>query len=300
MSRRLPPLHWLRAFEAAARHTSFTEAARELNVTQSAVSQQVKRLEQRFGRPLFQRLPRGLRVTAAGEALLPLLTESFDRLSEGTEELFGRRRPGPLLVKATAGFAALWLAPRLPRLHRQHPDLALRLTTTIWTTDFVEEGVDLEIRSGFGRWPGLVAERLTWDSLFPVASPRANRAGGALAAPADLERHRLLHVLGFRDGWAQWHAAAGFARGPAMQPGDEFDTAILAYAAAEAGAGVALGRTCLVAGHLKSARLVSPFGPALETEEAYYLVHPARLALKPAAEAFRDWVLAEASAARER
>lgn len=299
MSHRLPPLNWLRTFESAARHLSFTAAAAELGVTQSAVSQQVRLLEQHLGRVLFHRLPRGLRLAEAGEALLPLLRDTFERLAAGTTEIFGAPVSNRLVVRATTGFALLWLAPRLPRFHAAHPDVGLHVVTSIWPAEYTDPSLDLEIRCGGGHWPGLEAERLTWDEVFPVCSPLLAKGPRPLSDPADLASHVLLHVVGFRDGWMQWLARAGVADRVDASGGLTFDTAAMALDLAAQGAGVALGRSCYVREAIKAGRLTAPFEISLATDEAFYLVAAKERPRSWAANAFRDWLVAAALAARE-
>lgn len=296
MPRRLPPLSWLRAFESAARHVSFAAAAEELGVTPSAVSQQVRLLEQHLGRVLFHRLPRGLRLAEAGEAYLPLLSETFERLAAGTGEMFGDRNGDRLSVRATMAFSVFWLAPRLARFRAQYPEIELRITSSIWPAEFPDPGIDLEIRHGNGDWPGLEAERLTWDRVFPVCSPVLLDRAPGLAHPAELAQHTLLHTIGFREGWVQWFAAAGVAGRVDAHQGLEFDTAVMAVTLASEGAGVALGRTCFVDRLLTKGALIAPFTTSLDTTEAFYLVKPARRPETEVASAFRDWLRAETSA----
>lgn len=299
MLHRLPPLNWLRTFESAARHLSFTAAAAELGVTQSAVSQQVRLLEQHLGRVLFHRLPRGLKLAEAGEALLPLLRDTFERLATGTAEIFGAPVNNRLMVRATTGFALLWLAPRLQRFHAAHPDIGLHVITSIWPAEYTDPSLDLEIRCGGGHWPGLEAERLSWDEVFPVCSPALGVGPRPLCDPADLASHVLLHVVGFQDGWTQWLARAGVADRVDASGGLTFDTAAMALELAAQGAGVALGRSCYVREAIETGRLIAPFKFAFATDEAFYLVAPKERPRSRAATAFRDWLLAEALAAHE-
>lgn len=298
MARRIPPLHWLRAFEAAARHMSFTAAARELNVTQSAVSQQVRLLEAHLGHPLFHRLPRGLQLTERGQAYLPTLREAFERLAAGTAEVFGTAAGQPLTVKVTAGFAALWLAPRLKRFLAAHPEVELSITHSIWPADFALGSIDLEVRYGTGHWPGLRADRLTWERLFPVCSPALAAGDPPLRTPADLAGHTLLHSVGFQDGWPQWLALAGVDGAVDAGRGVHLDTSIMTLALAAEGAGVALARSSFVERELDGGRLVAPFDLVLPTEEAFYVVTPEEPGPHPNAAVFRDWLLQEAEAAR--
>ena len=171
MARRLPPAQALHAFEAAARHMSFTEAARELGVTQAAISQRIRLLEHRLGQPLFLRHPRGLELTDAGRALVPAVHDAFERLTSGIAEVFGAPADAPLTVRMTPGFAAHWLAPRLPAFQAAYPEVTLRVSSAVWRSDFDLEAVDIEIRYGRGDWDGVECERLTRERLTPVCAP---------------------------------------------------------------------------------------------------------------------------------
>lgn len=293
----LPPPTWLRTFEAAARHMSFTEAAHELHVTQSAVSQHIRLLEDRLGHALFHRMPRGLRLTEAGRAYLPVVHDAFERLKSGTEEVFGHARGAPLTVRSTPGFVDLWLAPRLARLFALHPELDLRITSIIWNTDFVETGVDLEIRYGDGDWSGLEAERLTHETLFPVCAPGV--AATLAGDPANLRDMRLLHTDGFMNGWAEWLRQAGVDERIDCGAGCHFDTAVLPVRLAVAGQGVALGRASLVHDLLASGDLVAPFAEVLPTEEAFYAAWPDDVPLRPAAGLLLDWLRDEVTGAAD-
>jgi LysR family transcriptional regulator, glycine cleavage system transcriptional activator len=295
MPRPLPPLTWLRAFEAAARHRSFVAAADELGVTPSAISQQVRLLEQHLGRLLFHRLPRGIRLAEAGESYLPLVSEAFERLAIGTVEIFGQRKSHRVTVRTTVAFSVLWLAPRLARFRALHPGVELRITSSIWPAEFPDPGIDLEIRQGTGKWPGLEAERLTSDQVFPVCSPALAAGRPGLAEPADLAHHTLLHAIGFRDGWMQWLKAAGIADRVDPRRGLEFDTGVMTIELAIRGAGIALGRTCFVEDLLAGGRLVAPFSIATPTEEAFFVVVPTPRRETDVARAFREWLLTEAS-----
>jgi LysR family glycine cleavage system transcriptional activator len=293
-SRSLPPVNWLRAFEVTARHMSFTVAAQELGVTQSAISQRIRSLEAHFGQALFHRLPRGLKLTPAGESLVPLLQETFRRLAEGIEEIVGRPGANRLTVQATLGFAGLWLAPRLAAFRVQHPEIELRLITSVWSAEYPAEGIDLEIRLGLGDWPGLKATRLTCDKVFPVCGPQLMKGRHSLRAPIDLEHHRLLHVVGFRDDWPQWLKAAKVAGKVTPDRGMQFDTALLAIDQALRGEGVSMGRTSYVADLITAGKLLAPFDLAIETEEAFYLVAREGRPQRAVVEAFSGWLLKEA------
>lgn len=247
MKKRLPPLNWLRAFGAAAQHLSFTHAALELNLTQAAISQQIKALESQLGASLFKRLPRGLELTEAGLAYLPVVHEAVERLAAATEEIFGPGHRRVLTVRVSLVFMTQWLAQRLPQFRALHPEVGLRITSNIWGGDtrVTDAEADLEIRHGHGKWTGLKAERLTWDSLVPVCAPSLPSPQRPLVSPQDLARHDLLHVLGYEEGWGYWLKKAGASQVDASQ-GLQFDTLISALKMAELGQGVALAQ--LVAG----------------------------------------------------
>jgi LysR family transcriptional regulator, glycine cleavage system transcriptional activator len=291
----LPPVNWLRAFEVAARHLSFTGAARELGVTPSAVSQQVRLLEHHVGATLFERLPRGLALSLAGEAYLPVVAESFERLSRGTAALFGGASdPDRLSVRSAAGFARFWLIPRLPRFLDAHPEITLRVSSRTWSAESFELESDAEIRFGTGPWPGFSAERLTWDRVFPVCSPKLR-----LRRLGQLSQHRLIHSVGFREGWSDWQAAAAIPDLVAAAS-VEFDSAVLALEMALSGDGVALSRSCFADGLLAQGRLVAPFAHSIEASESFHLLWPAGHPPTRAMQLFRDWMLAEAPPAGQR
>jgi len=298
MNRQLPPLNWLRTFEAAARQLSFTAAARELHLTQAAVSQHVKLLEQHLGQRLFERLARSVRLTAAGEAYQPRLAELFDRLADETAGLFGSRREGTLTVRASAAFSALWLAPRVTRFRAVHPEIELRVVNLIWPVEHLEEGVDLDLRYGDGRWRGLRAERVTDEQLVPVMAPSAHRRGARRELAQRLRERSLIHVLGYRDGWPQWFAAAGLEpieRGDGEYGQDiHCDNSIMALELAAADCGVALLHSSLVEAALASGRVRRMPGPTPPAADHQFLVYPHSRRLSAPAATFREWLLATA------
>jgi len=297
--RALPPPAWLRTYEAAARHMSFTRAAAELSVTQSAVSQQIRLLEDRLGEPLFHRLPQSVQLTDAGRAYLPVVRDAFEQLTLGTEQLFGYSRGRLVSISVTPGFGEFWLAPCLGDLFALHPDIEIRVTSTVWDADFGESGVDLEVRYGTGEWPELEVGRLTREFVMPVCSPTvAERLGDD---PQRLAGERLLHVDGFRNGWSEWLRFAGIDDGESTRDvmagaDSHFDTAILPLKLAEEGAGVALGRWSLTARRIRSGHLVAPFQRPMPVDEAFYLTWPAHHELRDDAARVRDWLLSAAAA----
>ena len=287
MRRRLPPPNWLRSFEAAARHLSFTHAAQELNVSQSAVSQQVKLLEHFLKQPLFRRFPRRLELTDAGKAYLPTVREAFTRLATTTEELFGTSQENVITIKVNISFAVLWLAPRLGQFMAQYPQLSLRVVNTIWSDELSWDGIDLDIRIGKGDWPNLQIMRLAEDTLFPLCAPHLK-----LTKSTDLAQHILLTPMGNEDGWPQWFSYAG-VEDFNVERSVQLDTAAVAYEMAASGVGIALGRRILSQDLLHKGRLVKPFDIEMPTEETYYLVWPKERFESPGALAFRDWLTDE-------
>ncbi|PWG62131.1 LysR substrate-binding domain-containing protein [Spiribacter halobius] len=286
MGRPLPSPLALHAFDAAARHMSFTEAARELGVTQAAVSQRIQVLEHQLGQRLFVRHPRALALTEAGRALMPSVREAFERLAGGVDEVFGPAREAPLTVRATPGFIELWLAPRLHRFRAEHPQVPLRLASAIWPEDFTGDGVDLEIRYGVGDWTDVESLALAAEGLTPVCSPRL---AGKLDGPGDLAGHTLLHAAGFESGWRHWLNAAGAGDLADHAEALVCDTLAATHALARHHVGVALGRRSLLPEALADGRLVAPFPQVLDSPEGFYLTRPARKPLRPEATAFWDW-----------
>ncbi len=299
MARNLPPLNSLRAFEAAARHLSFTKAAEELHVTPAAISHQIKGLEEQLGVPLFRRLTRALRLTEAGQAALPPLRDGFDKLADAVDLLRAHEQSGALTVSVGPSFAAKWLVPRLDRLRTAHPDLEVRLDATDQLADFQRDNVDLAIRYGNGRYPGLEVERLLSEEIFPVCSPKLLDGPKPLAQPDDLRHHTLIHLdWDLEDvnapSWRMWLLAAGihdidFTRGPV------FSMMSLALQAAIEAHGVALASSVLVAGDLAAGRLVMPFDLSVcdPVDFAYHIVVPKRTANLPKVAAFRSWLRSE-------
>lgn len=289
-ARRLPHLTWLRAFEASARHLSFTNAAQELNLTQAAISKQVKLLEHYLREPLFERKPRSLVLTKVGAAYLPKVRDGFERLAAGTEEVFGLRRSEVLTVRAPVGYSVNWIAPRLQGFFHHHPDINLRLVSSVWGDQFDNERFDLDIQYGTGHWPGYKADRLTWEVIKPVCAPSLLYGKNAIRKPADLAHHRLLHVLGYEEGWADW---LRFAKTNGINSGQglQFDTSLLAFEFAAHGGGVALARSSMFSIEIERGRLVEPFSIEAPLHEAFHLISPETGRDHPDAQKFREWLL---------
>ena len=292
MLRRMPPLGALRAYEAAARHLSFTLAAEELNVTPSAISHQVKALERWLGVPLFRRFNRALALTEDGRAYLPAVGAALDGISDATMRLLHGEVSRALTVSTLTSFAAGWLVPRLKGFRAAWPDIDVRLMLSEELVDFRRDGVDLAIRYGGGAWPGVRAVRFLTEDIFPVCSPGL-LAREPLYTPADLARHTLLHDDMPAD-WGTWLGAAGVA-GVDVARGPRFDQSNLVIQSAIDGEGVALGRSALVADALADGRLVRPFAISLPAQYAHYIVCPEAVIDRPAIRAFSDWLLQEAA-----
>jgi LysR family glycine cleavage system transcriptional activator len=297
--RRLPPLNALRAFEAAARHLNFSRAADELAVTPGAVSQQIQNLEDYVGAALFKRTPKGLLLTDAAQTALPALREAFDRLAEAasllTAAVDGRR----LTVTVAPSFAAKWLVPRLGRFEEQHPQVDVWLSAGMEIVDFASGEIDLAIRYGTGRYPGLEVIKLMSETVIPVASPAFLEAN-PLDTPADLANHILLHD-GSPDAddscpdWAMWLAARGI-KGVDGTRGPRFNQSSLVIEAAVGGRGVALAKRALAQADLDAGRLIAPLQIATAVDFAYFVVHPKAKGRLPQVKAFVNWITAEAEA----
>jgi len=298
MGRRLPPLNALRAFEAAARHLSFTKAADELAVTQAAVSYQIKQLEDHIGRPLFRRLTRSLALTEAGAELLPAVADAFERIRAAVARLEERRDGGVLSISTLPTFATQWLVPRLGHFQLMRPDIAVRLDASARLVDLEGEGYDVGIRSGRGEWPGLSAEKVVDYRMTPLLSPAlAERLDGA-RAPADLLRVPIIGSLDTEDAkdWRAWFRLSGMEVA-ALPPGPTFDTQAMAAQAAMAGQGAAMLCPTFFAGDIAAGRLLVPFPDlVLEPGIAYWLVFATKRAEEPNIQAFRAWIRREIGA----
>ena len=293
MVARLPSLNGLRAFEAAARHLSFTAAATELNVTQTAISHQIRRLEAELGIRLFVRQNRSLTLTPEAREYLPGIRAAFNDLRLATDRLLRKDSDRVLTVSTLASFAAKWLLPRLSSFQQAYPEIDVRITSSTSLVDFRRDDVDAAIRYGRGHWVGLRADWLTADELFPVCSPALLKGDKPLQSPKDLAHHTLLHTSGgYDDDWRLWLTAAGQPSDISKQRGLSFDLILMTVQAAIDGLGVALGRTTYVEGDVAKGRLVVPFKMALPADAGFYLVSPQARAESPKLSAFRQWLLA--------
>jgi LysR family glycine cleavage system transcriptional activator len=293
MTARLPSLNGLRAFEAAARHLSFTVAASELNVTQTAISHQIRRLEQELGIRLFVRQNRALALTPEAKDYLPGVRAAFNDLRLATDRLMRKDDDHVLTVSTLASLAAKWLLPRLSTFQEAHPGIDVRITTSTALVDFRTGDVDAAIRYGRGHWPGLRADWLTADELFPVCSPALLAGNRPLRSPEDLRDHVLLHTSNiYTDDWRLWLTAAGLPANLSTHPGITFDLILMTVQAAIDGIGVAMGRTSYVEADIAKGRLVVPFKITLPADAGFYLVSPETSADSAKLRAFRQWLAA--------
>jgi LysR family transcriptional regulator, glycine cleavage system transcriptional activator len=289
MPRRLPPLNALRAFEAAARHDSFTGAASELRVSHAAISRHVRALEARLGVTLFRKAARGVQLTEEGRRYLQAVSDAFDSIAAATETL-ARTSQVEIRVSVEPSFAAKWLIARLGRFREAHPDYDVVLEASPRLVDLERDEADLAIRYGRGGWPGVREELIAPSQLYPVGSPRLIGRRKP-RQPEEIAQFTLLH----EDGgglWRRWFEAAG-APDIDVTRGPRFLEAALAIDAAVAGQGVALAEAALIAGELAARRLIKLSEVGL-VDGAFYLLSLEAVARRRPIAAFRAWLLAEA------
>lgn len=290
MTRDLPPLLSVRAFEAAARHLSFQEAADELHVTPSAVSHQVRSLETFLGVELFRRDHRGVTLTVEGRTYLEKLGDAFDHIAIATADVRRGKLSGRFVLGATSAFISRWILPRLGRFISSLPGIDLKLESLVAAADFQKQDLDMAIAIGPKEWPGLRADRIMSTPLFTICSPRLRKK---LATPNDLRGQTLLHYDQGEE-WSRWLRVAGVdmdaSAGPIFN-----DCNVLLQAAVE-GHGVALSFTGLAERELTSGQLVKPFELQLSPTLWYYVISPESSADVPKAAAVRKWILQEAQA----
>jgi LysR family glycine cleavage system transcriptional activator len=293
MAEQLPPLAAVRVFEAAARHASFTKAAAELGMTQAAVSYQIKLLEERVGAPLFLRKPRQVVLTEAGARLAPAVSDAFNILSEA----YAAARAGSggtLCISTVLTFASNWLARHIGSFQLRHPAIAVRLDTSSHMVDFSREEVDIGIRSGDGKWPGLVTHLLFRAQYAPMLSPRLAESIGGIKEPADLLKLRILDPSDVW--WKRWFELAGVpADSLEGRPDASMGSQAYEANAAMAGQGVAILTRKFFTSELAEGRLIQPFDLRGDDGHAYWLVYPEARRNVPKIRAFRDWLLPEIS-----
>ncbi len=291
----LPTLTWLRAFEAAARTSSFTAAAAELNLTSGAISYQIRALEAHLGFALFERLPRGVRLTSMGVAYLPPVRKAFEELADSTVGLFGGSERGQITVYAPVSLASLWLAPRLPAFTEAYPGIDVRLSSVIWDDPVPSEATDLEIRYGTGQWRGYRAERLLNQSIVAVCSPALLERTRSSGEVAGLVPKHLIHIMGHENHWLKVRQALQLAD-VATRAGPTVDTTIAALELAANGAGCALAHRIFLAPYLATGRLVVAIDRDFADENSYFVVAPERpQRTRREVQLLRDWLAATAA-----
>jgi LysR family glycine cleavage system transcriptional activator len=296
----LPPLTWLRAFEAAARTSSFSAAAVELNLTSGAISYQIRALEEQLGFALFERLPRGVRLTPMGVAYLPPVRKAFEEIADSTVGLFGGAERGQVTVHAPVSLASLWLAPRLPDFLASFPGIGVRLCSVIWDNPVPDEATDLEIRYGSGPWRGYRAVRLLNQSILAVGAPRLvaalDAAGRAASERSQAVARQLIHIMGHENHWLKVRQAL-CADDPGSIRGPTVDTTLAALELAASGAGCALAHPLHLAPYLESGRLVPALGGSFADDHCYYVVAPERpQRTRREVQLFQDWLVSIAAA----
>ena len=299
MAFRLPPLSSLRVFEAAARHNSFRKAADELNLTASAVSHGIQTLESWLGVELFHRNARGLRLTGAGEAYAPLVTQALSILAKATEQVPGRKATGTLSVSSAPTFASKILLPRLEKFAVQFPDIRVTIDTSQRMVDLTLDDFDIAIRFTSLHKPASHWTLLGAETLLPVCSPGLKKQFGAAAA-ALLSRAPLIHVTSVSADWEHWFRATGMATPASIAGGLRVDTMQMGFDAAIRGLGVVLGRRPLVDEDIECGRLVPVVGQSITSDSGYWLVTAPTDFQKPEVKLFRRWLLAELGVAAER
>ena len=287
---RLPPLNWLRAFESSARALSFTSAAEELSMTQSAISQQIKSLESAMGRTLFLRRARGLELTDEGRGYLPTVQAAFAMLEEGTAVLQSRNHPDVLELQVNLSFALFWLTPRLGQFMDETPGVQLNLATSVWHEERPNNPASMQIVFGLGKREGINGKRLTRDSIFPVCTPKVAKQIKSLD---DLLKQRLFDLPGTAQSWGAWlkaHPEGGTVTVPAVH---RASTWALSLDWAQRGLGVALAHETIANDLLASGQLVRPFDFSIPLKEAYYLIAPEGTRTRHASKVFKEWLLRE-------
>jgi LysR family transcriptional regulator, glycine cleavage system transcriptional activator len=299
MERSRIPLNALRTFEAVARHLSIKGAADELCVTPGAVSQMIKSLEQHLGVPLFQRANRALLLTDAGRNYLPPIRNAFRQIADASRRVTMSVETGLLTVSVTPFFASAWLVPRLREFHQMFPEIDLQVVTSDIPVDFSRSGVEIAVRHGLGRYPGLTSDRIISVEVVPVAARSIVKRLGMPKDPGELAQWPLVHDAE-RKGWERWFQAQGIDK-PAPARGPSFDDSGLRLQAILAGQGVGLLPAAMVETHIAEGRLIRLASDSLLEDFAYYLVCPIERRDQPKIATFRNWILrvAERSARAE-
>lgn len=290
MARQLPPLKSLASFEAAARHCSFTSAANELNVTQSAISHQIRQLENILGVQLFNRQPRHLSLTEAAKILLPEITESLNRMDSivGKVKQLRDNSANRLSIRVAPSFALAWLSPRLGEFWLKHPDIELCLFHSHAITNFDTENIDMGVAYGKGDWPGIQTELLLKLDFFPVCSPKLFDNKKTPPGLCDLKEYNLLHEVDY-ECWTRWIELAGMKDMNPYQGSIIDDTNVLVQAAID-GKGIALGSSIFVDPYLEDGSLIKLSDISMQNDDGYYVIYPDNTATSSFVTLFKDWI----------
>lgn len=294
MSYQLPPVAWLRAFEAAARHCSFAAAAGELNMTAASVSHQIRALEKRLGFGLFERLPRGVRLSDMGAAYLPAVRRAFEDLSVATTGIFGSLGERTLRIRLPISYATLVLTPLLPDFRQRYPEIDLQLCTTIWGDGLNQDALDIDIRYGDGHWtdlPGSLGqpEKISAEQSIIVCSPGHARALGSTPSLQALCAGEVIQIMGCESLWNELLKQESVET-PIQPAAIKSDTSLVALEFAASGAGAVLVLEAFAASYLRAGRLVQPVDAALKTRQGHYLIRRPDSQHKPEVLLFCDWL----------
>lgn len=294
--RKLPPANSLVAFEAAARHTSFTRAAEEFGLTQAAVSRHIQILEDHLGVTLFHRRHRSVSLTAAGEHLFRAVSIGLGHIASAVDELVQERDAADVTVSCSVTFASYWLMARIAKFRAQYAEIDIRLVASAKARDLGASGIDMAIRYGRGGWDGVTAERLFGNDVFPVCAPSYLETGLRINKLSDLQDATLLHLTQFDRNWTTWEAwfEEFGMKAPTTARGLSFDNYMILLHAAVRGEGVALCGGRLAEDLIMRGELVRPINAALRSESSFYLISPDDRRLRPDAALFREWLLEEA------
>jgi LysR family glycine cleavage system transcriptional activator len=296
LRKHLPPTNALVVFEAAGRHMNFTRAAKELDVTQSAVSRQIQLLEEFLGFSVFQRQSRGLSLTPEGERLHRAVTMGLEHVANVSADLRRQRGPGELTVATSVAFASYWLMARIAKFRGLHPEIDIRLVAASPVYDLASEGIDIAVRYGPGEWPGVKATRLFDNEIWPVCSPRYLEKAGMLSKPSDFLHHSLLHLAKFDRNWVTWDSfleAIG-VEGEPQGRGFTFDNYMVLIQSALRGEGIALCGRRLAEDFIEQGDLVRPIPVAQESDRGFWLLRPREGQMSEQARLFHNWLLNEA------
>jgi LysR family glycine cleavage system transcriptional activator len=294
----LPNLGWLRSFESAARTSSFAAAATELRLTSGAISYQIRALEAHLGFALFERLPRGVKLTAMGVAYLPPVRKAFEELADSTVGLFGGSERVQVSVHAPVSLAALWLAPQLPAFGAAHPLIDIRLSSVIWDDAIPDESTDLEVRYGMGHWHGYRSEHLLNQNIVAVCSPATLEGARRRGEVETLVPQHLIHIMGYENHWLKVRQGLGLGS-IAATPGATVDTTLAALELAASGAGCALAHRLFLSAYLSTGRLVRAIDREFADDNSYFVLTPERpQRSRREVQLFRDWLILAAAAAQ--